>query len=177
MRGAPLDLHVWPHLPRLLQPRVPIDHEQPRCGQPPPVEIAQDGVPQSGGFRHRHLQRHQPFLARFRDSEDREDGNRHDAPGEPHLEMEAVQEQDGIPLACELPLLPRRKQRLQPADHRETALFDRCAAPTTAGALCECVGCSRPPGNSAGSRHPPPASGAHSAAATCCETPTWCRPR
>jgi hypothetical protein len=116
VRRTSLHAHAGPPFEGFLQPGVAIDHQQERCREAALLQAADHPAPGGLGFGGGDAQIQQAFLAVFRDAERRQHRNGDDAPGHAHLQVEAVQEDDGIALGGEVTALPGRKQRLEPGD-------------------------------------------------------------
>jgi hypothetical protein len=109
-----LDAHATPgRLKCLLQAGVAVGHDEQRRPQPSFLKIGQEAAPRSGCFTGGQLQRHEPFLASFRNTERREDRSGHDAFRQANLEMEPIEYEHRVSFAAQIARLPCREERLQ----------------------------------------------------------------
>ena len=77
----------------------------------------------SRGFIRREPERQNLFLHFWHDSESGEHGNAHNTLRHPHLQVEAVQEDDDVGLVAQVPALPLFDALFESADHtRHSAL-------------------------------------------------------
>ena len=126
---APLHLDGRPGPQRLLQPRMPIRHDESRRRQATMLEVGQHRPPRDRRFGGRELQGHEPFLAVWCDPQGHEDGHRDHAARQPDLQVHAIEEQHGVALVGQEARLPGREQRLQPPDDpRDGALREMLLA-------------------------------------------------
>ena len=101
---------------RLLQPRMPIRHDESRRRQATLLEVGQHRPPRDRRFCGRELQGHEPFLAGQCAPKGHEDGHRDHAARQPDLQVHAIEEQHGVALVGQGARLPGREQHLQPPD-------------------------------------------------------------